>query len=303
MHPDLFVLPLPGPDFQVATYRAAYMLAALVTVALAWLLAVRIGLDRRRSLAVIGACALALPLGARAWHVATHWPTYAEEPYRIWTLQATGHSMFGGILAVAVVGFTLARTLGIDPWRLADAGAPALAAGIAIMRAGCFAAGCCFGLPFDGAWAVTFPAGSGSHLWQMANDVVSFFEGPVAVHPTQLYELAGALFVGLLALAMLASRRIPPGVPFLAFVATFAIVRAAITPFRVGATNPPELGAYAYLYTATVFACVALAIWRFRAAKAGERISGEPAEPQSVNGVPLTLRMKHNLLKRNHRGE
>ncbi|MDP2401759.1 MAG: hypothetical protein Q8M66_07255, partial [Actinomycetota bacterium] len=86
MYPDLFVLPLPGPDFQVSTYRAAYALATLVTLLVAWLVAVRSGMPRGRALAVIVACALALPVGARAFHVAFNWSRYAEEPARIWTL-------------------------------------------------------------------------------------------------------------------------------------------------------------------------------------------------------------------------
>jgi phosphatidylglycerol:prolipoprotein diacylglycerol transferase len=52
--------------------------------------------------------------------------------------------------------------------------------GAAVGRVGCFLAGCCHGRPTDAAWGVRFPR----------------LEGPV--HPTQLYDAAAALALGLL---------------------------------------------------------------------------------------------------------
>jgi phosphatidylglycerol:prolipoprotein diacylglycerol transferase len=279
VYPDLFVLPLPGPDFQVSTYRAAYALATLVTILLAWLVAVRSGMPRGRALAVIVACALALPAGARLLHAALNWSLYAEEPARIWSLEATGHAMFGGVLAVAIVGFGLARALGLDPWRLADAGAIALAVGVATMRIGCFSQGCCHGLPADRAWAVTFPSGSPSHLWQIGHGVVGLFEGPVAVHPTQFYELIGVLVAGAI-VAGLFARGVAPGVPFLAFVGLYAVVRWGNVFFRVAALDSRTIEFYRYFYPLTLLVCLVLIVWRLRAsarAQAGNELARTPA--------------------------
>lgn len=267
MHPVLLTLPLPGRDFEVSTYRAALTLALLATVLVAWALARRQGLDSRTSLLAITGSAAALFVGARAWNMATSWDAYANDLGRIFTLEATGYSMFGGVLACAAVGFVLARCLGLDPWKLADAGGPALALGVAIMRAGCFANGCCFGVPSRLPWAITFPAGSSAHFWQIGHDLIGIFDMPLSVHPTQLYELAGALLCGALALALLL-RKAPSGVPFLAFVATFSVVRGANWHLRVHSAPVGEgLVMYDYLYIATVLACVLLGVWRYRSSR------------------------------------
>jgi phosphatidylglycerol---prolipoprotein diacylglyceryl transferase len=57
--------------------------------------------------------------------------------------------------------------------------------GLAIQRAGCFLAGCCFGRPTGLPWGVHFPA---------ASPAGRAFPGE-AVHPTQLYYLLAFLLV------------------------------------------------------------------------------------------------------------
>lgn len=263
MHPVLFTLPLPGRDFEVSTYRAAYTVGALAAVWITWLLASRTGMPRRRVAAVIAASAFALPVGARVWHIITNPSIYAEEPARILSLSATGHALFGGVLGLAAVGFVTARLLRLDPWRLADAGAVGLAGGLAIMRVGCFANGCCFGLPTTLPWGVQYGGGSYAHLWQMLHGYVKLFQGPLAVHPTQLYELAGALACGGVALLLL-RRGATPGVPFLTFVGLFAIVRAANWVVRIHPDTITDPGIYWWIYGATVVACAGLVAWRVR---------------------------------------
>jgi phosphatidylglycerol:prolipoprotein diacylglycerol transferase len=82
-------------------------------------------------------------------------------------------------LITAVVYFK--RRPSLDAWLFADTFAPAIPAGAAIGRIGCFLAGCCYGRPSDVPWAVHFPELSGP------------------VHPTQLYDsLAALLLTGVL---------------------------------------------------------------------------------------------------------
>lgn len=53
-------------------------------------------------------------------------------------------------------------------------------------RIGCFLGGCCFGAPTSGPLGVVFPEGSAPY---------KFYGGPVAIHPTQLYEAAALLVI------------------------------------------------------------------------------------------------------------
>ncbi len=192
------------------------------------------------------------------WHIATNVPVYVANPSLVWSFESSGHALFGGIALLSVVGLAATRFANIDPWRVADASAPALAAGIAIMRLGCYSGGCCFGIPTEAATGVTFPAGSPSHLWQIAHDFVGIFDGPIAAHPTQLYELAGALLCGMVAVVILV-RRTVPGIAFLTFIALFAVVRWVNWGFRA---HPDTLSlpepAYGYIYAGTILLCAML---------------------------------------------
>lgn len=64
--------------------------------------------------------------------------------------------------------------------------APAACIGHCLGRIGCFLGGCCFGCPTDCAFGVVFPEGSPAYE----------LYGATAVHPTQLYEAAFLLALG-----------------------------------------------------------------------------------------------------------
>jgi phosphatidylglycerol:prolipoprotein diacylglycerol transferase len=95
------------------------------------------------------------------------------------------------------------------------------------MRTGCFLRGCCYGLPTDLPWGVTFPAGSpawSQQLLQGMTGILGFMGVTRPVHPTQLYEMGGAVALGLLALWLM-RRKAADGVPFLSFSLGFTLVR------------------------------------------------------------------------------
>lgn len=259
MHPLLCTITIAGHGWDVSVYRVAFIASAVVTIALAVFLAVRAGTPARRALVVYGAAALALPLGARIWHIATNPSIYRETPSAAWSLDPTGFAMFGGVAAAALAGLVAALATRSDLWRLADAAAPALGVGVAIMRLGCFANGCCFGVPTDGPLGVTFPAGSYAHLWEMAHGYVDLFAAPLPVHPTQLYEGAGALACATIA-GVLIARRAPAGAAFLAFVGLFALVRWGNWTLRAHPDTLADPGVYWWLYPAVAIACAVL-LW------------------------------------------
>jgi len=310
VHPILFELSLPdGTSLEVTSYRVAYMSAVFVALAIAWLLARRDGLPARRSLAVLLVSAVTLPVGARLWHAITNPEVYASEPWRLWTLQASGHALFGGVFLASVAGVLAARLMRVDLWRLADAAAPALGAGIVIMRLGCFANGCCFGRLTDGPTGVTFPPGSYAHFWQLAHGYIKLFEAPLPVHPTQLYEAAGALAcVAVWAVVRrfsvphdvvsdmpsytsnITPLRVPSGVPFLSFVAAFAVVRSLNWTFRVPPDTLTEPGIYWPIYAATVAVCGALVFARFVVTRRDPRSA--PSDSTSANVEPLEPRSR-----------
>ncbi|MBI5497093.1 MAG: prolipoprotein diacylglyceryl transferase [Deltaproteobacteria bacterium] len=98
------------------------------------------------------------------------------DPWHWARIEDPGYVWYGGALAMVPVALWFTRSRGLDRYVVADAGAPLLGFVVGFGRLGCFLGGCCYGVPTDVPWGITFPAASGA--------------GPHAVHPTQLYESA-----------------------------------------------------------------------------------------------------------------
>jgi phosphatidylglycerol:prolipoprotein diacylglycerol transferase len=111
-----------------------------------------------------------------------------------------GFVFWGGLIGGAIGVLAIARYKKVPIWTTLEVGAPSLAAAYAVGRTGCWAVGDDYGRPWDGPLAVQFPEGAPpSTAGVMAQEFdVSFPPDTdptavIAVHPTQLYEVAMAL--------------------------------------------------------------------------------------------------------------
>jgi phosphatidylglycerol:prolipoprotein diacylglycerol transferase len=105
-----------------------------------------------------------------------------------------------------------------------------------IARIGCFLAGCCHGIPWNGPLAVVFPAGSAAFSDQLAAGQLPLgATHSLPVHPVQLYSTAAmaAVFVALWHLH--ARNRHPDGALFFAFLASYGALRVCLLPLRADA--------------------------------------------------------------------
>ena len=133
-------------------------------------------------------CALAGLVGAKLFMILFDFREYWADPkslFSLSTLQAAGVYQ-GGFLLALLTAILYMRHNHLPAWATCDVFAPGLAAGQAIGRLGCFAAGCCWGTACDRPWAVTFKNVE-------AHELTSVPLG-IPLHPAQLYEvLADAL--------------------------------------------------------------------------------------------------------------
>jgi phosphatidylglycerol:prolipoprotein diacylglycerol transferase len=111
-----------------------------------------------------------------------------------------GFVFWGGLIGGAIGVLAIARYKKVPIWRTLEVGAPSLAAAYAVGRTGCWAVGDDYGRPWNGPLAVQFPEGAPpSTAGVMAREFEVSFPPDVdpntviAVHPTQLYEVAMAL--------------------------------------------------------------------------------------------------------------
>lgn len=143
----------------------------------------------------------------------------------------------GALLAVVVALLLLrwrwrSRRPRVSTAVLADALAPSVAIGAALVRLGCLAYGCCFGTPAQVPWVVRFPAHSPA--WNA--HVAAGWIGPRAemslpVHPLQIYFILLSLASGALAL-WLRMRKACAGESALAFLAADGLGKWALESLR-----------------------------------------------------------------------
>lgn len=222
MFPILFRVPLPGiGPVTIHSYGVLLVLAFLVAIYVARRLARREGIEPDHVVDLGVYVILGGLVGAKVLLLVVDWDFYARQ-FRniledgggavgqalgfmgytgevIGTLARMGLSLlqaggvfYGGLIAGIAVGIWYMRRHGLPVWKVADVTAPAIAIAHAFGRVGCFAAGCCYGVPTDLPWGATFTDSySGTLVGVPLN---------IPLHPTQLYSALGnlAIFAGLL---------------------------------------------------------------------------------------------------------
>jgi phosphatidylglycerol---prolipoprotein diacylglyceryl transferase len=179
-----------GAGWMVPDFPVLLALAVVLGVHLTVLRAERDALDARAAFRVsVVACGAAF-VGARLYVVLQDWSFYRVHPSEIVRVWHGGLASFGAIGGGMAAAVAASRVLRVPAARFLDAAAPSVALSFAIGRVGCFLTGCCYGAASDAAWSVRFPAGSAAYAASGAAGPLS-----AALHPTQLYEAAGALAV------------------------------------------------------------------------------------------------------------
>ena len=184
-----------------------------------------------------GAWAYILPLfiiisalcGARLLNFLTY-PRAYTRGFHLWTLSYRQLSLMGGLVAgVAVVVLYCCFRKARLPL-IADALTLPAAVGIVLLKLGCFLNGCCFGKPTDGPFGLIFPANESSYGFINSLQVLTA-KSPV-VHPTQLYEIAGALTAITASIILPRVLKMKEGSRAAIFAAVFSAARWIILPLR-----------------------------------------------------------------------
>jgi phosphatidylglycerol:prolipoprotein diacylglycerol transferase len=224
---------LPGPLFSFGShelngYFLVRYLTILAAVGIGTLLNVRQGIPARVTLATSLLCVPASVLGARALD-SLEWRNY-DALLTILGQQST--SIYGGIIASLLAAWGCTSYFGVRTLRFLDGGAPVLALGEAMTRVGCFLGGCCYGVPWDGPWAVAFRPGSvafGDHLAQGL--IPADATHSLLVHPVQLYSTGAMVAIFVYLVWLLAHRRYE-GQCFHTFLVSYGALRLFLAPIR-----------------------------------------------------------------------
>lgn len=147
-----------------------------------------------------------------------HWQAVAAAPSVLLTAFSGGFVFYGGLIGGILGIRRYCRRYHLEFLSMTDTFGVVLPLGHSIGRIGCFFAGCCYGLPYEGPLAVVFPAGS-------------YGMSGVSLFPLQLTEAFLDLLLFLFLLMLSRSHR-PSGFLSGCYLCGYTVFRFVLEFFR-----------------------------------------------------------------------
>jgi phosphatidylglycerol:prolipoprotein diacylglycerol transferase len=141
MHPILFQF----GNIKVPTFGFILAIAFLAGIAMAGRRAPKFGFTSAQVSDVSFWALIAGVIGARLLYIALNWGYFQSNPRELVSLQVSGLTSFGGLIAGGFAVWIWCRQNSVDFLRMLDVFTPAFLVGHIIGRIGCLMNGCCFG--------------------------------------------------------------------------------------------------------------------------------------------------------------
>ena len=216
MHPILIEI----GTVKIPSYGAILVLAFLTASFFLRREATRQGLDGQKTtdMALVGL--LFGLLGSKLLLILVDLPEYVSNPQLLLGTIRSAGVIYGGQLGGALGVWWYIRRHNLPLWKSFDVMTPFLALGIGLGRLSCLMAGCCFGRPYSGPFALHFP----EHPYCDAPAQMGLF-------PTQILALLNGIALCLLLVTLLRRRSFDGQVTF-AFVFLYGLTRTLIEFLR-----------------------------------------------------------------------
>jgi len=235
LHSLLNSIPSPADNFfLIGSYQVRYY-ALLILIGI--VLAVLIGASRLKRRGIEAGVALdvaiwAVPIGivgARAFHVLTHFSDYfgkpGVDPLSFLYVWEGGIAIYGGLIAGVLGAWLGARSNGVRFLVVADAFAPGLILAQAIGRWGNYFNQELFGVPTDLPWGLEVGSTNPAYPAGLPDGVL--------FHPTFLYESLWCLLGVFVLLFLEKQYKLQWGRLFAAYIIYYSIGRAFIETIRI----------------------------------------------------------------------
>ena len=226
MHPILFKIPIPGflqgflpNELVIYSYGAMIFLGAiLASIYLITQLKKRFDLKVDDSLNLVIGIILSAIVGGKAFLFFEDPSYFSSNPSALFS--NSGFVFYGSLVFALTVVYLFIRKYKLSLWPLLDIIAITTLIVHMFGRIGCFLAGCCHGIPYDGIFSVVF---SDPECVAMPLNT--------PLHPTQLYS-ALTLLIILLFLLFVKKIQKFDGQIFLLYLMLYAFGRSIIEEFR-----------------------------------------------------------------------
>lgn len=221
-------------------------------------------------------------LGAKLYYMGLHWEDLVADPMGELTSRA-GLVWYGGLIGGILAYWWQVKKRGLPMATMFDATAPALGLAYAIGRMGCFLVGDDYGRPTDSAIGIAFPQGAppttAGYFRSIGMEVDPSLPDTavLAVHPTQLYEVAAGLVMFAI-LWQVSKRKLRPGQLFGLFLILYGIERFLVEFVRAK-TDHVLLG----LTTSQIasFLAIGAGVWLWQR-KTGAKTSAARPKPAAA---------------------
>ena len=223
MHPVFLLGGLELHAYALFTAAGAVAACLLALPALK-----RAGMTAGQSAAALLLMCVSFLLGARLWNVAVNPANYLGS-LQWYTLKLAGLSLYGGLIGAVAALILFVKVCRLRIFPILDAMVVPGSVAFCFARIGCFLNGCCGGKATNSSFGVLFPDYNAGE--QSFSSMLSFLNNR-PVHPTQLYELAGAAIGLLLVLLICRKLQAEPGSRFMLYAAVFSAVRLLVLPLR-----------------------------------------------------------------------
>ncbi len=258
-------LGIPSPDLAWSAFGVGpltvrtYALCLLAGIAAAiWLTSRRLDARGGPEGVVLDVVMWAVPfgvIGARLYHVLTHWGDYfgaGQDPMRALYVWEGGIAILGSLIGGAVGAYIGCRRAGIRFWSFADALAPAMLLAQAIGRLGNWFNHELFGSPTTLPWGLAIPSTNPAYPAGLPDGTL--------FHPLFLYEMLWNLLG--VAVILLLERRVALrwGSAFGVYLIWYGSARVWLELLRIDPTSVTPLGLPANVWGALVAMAAGVAI-------------------------------------------
>ena len=251
---------------EIPVYGLCYVAGIFLAAGVALLLCKKRGIADRWEIAYSGIYTMVGGLvGAKLLYILVSLRQIIEQHIPIEALLKGGFVFYGGVLGGMLGLLIYCKQYKLSFFGFGDLFAVVLPLGHAVGRVGCFAAGCCYGIPYDGPLSYTY---TGIH---------SNITTPIGVPllPVQLIE--AAMLVLLFVFLLLVFLRHPRSRQLLAalYVLSYSVIRFTLEFFRGDSVRGVFLGLSTSQWISLAAALIAV-IWILLRHK---RVKAQPESP------------------------